>query len=117
MNSPIENAYTDGERVVIYTGLIEKTNSWDEIALVLGHEIAHNTLAHLKELDTTDPIAQSILEANADKMGAIYMMKAGWDICKGRQIYGRWFKTDGNYLGQDHPEYSYRYAELNIGCD
>jgi predicted Zn-dependent protease len=121
VDSPIINAYNDGNKIVIYTGLINSTKSWDEVALVLGHEIAHGNLWHLRMLNAW-PVAQtdaevSVLEANADKMGAVYMMKAGYDVCKGRE----WFKTmldsQGDYQGGNHPGYAYRYNELNINCD
>tara|TARA_R110000822_G_scaffold275773_1_gene397892 strand:+ start:22360 stop:22917 length:558 start_codon:yes stop_codon:yes gene_type:complete len=113
----IENAYNDGTKIVIYKGLIDSTDSWDEVAMVLGHEVAHGTLAHLdmlNEKSTNDDI--SVLEGNADKMGAYYMMKSGYDICKGRQLYKRWRDNNGDALTQNHPDYSYRYAQLNINC-
>jgi predicted Zn-dependent protease len=120
-----ENAYNNGRIIVIYTGIIDNY-SWDEIALVLGHEIAHGTLGHLNaympvpqgnsetEMGSNGFIA--VLEGNADKMGAVYMMRAGYDICKGREIYKAWRDKSGNYIGQNHPNYSYRFDELNINC-
>jgi len=126
VDSPSINAYNDGQEIVLYTGLINETESWDEVALVLGHEIAHGTLGHLNEhppvpdqlpdsgMGPNDYI--SILEANADKLGAVYMMKAGYDVCKGREIMLRWEKQNGNALGESHPDYAYRYSELNINC-
>lgn len=116
IESSSENAYNDGQRIVIYTGLIENTRSEDEIALVLAHEIAHGMLGHLTMLPKTNTEI-SILESNADKMGAVYMMKAGYNICKGRLIFKRWREINGNALGQTHPDQSYRYEELNIGCE
>lgn len=112
-----ENAYNTGQEIVINTGLIQKS-SYHEIAWVLGHEIAHGMLGHLGSLSARDDITQwQVNEANADKMGAVYMMKAGYDICKGRKILKRWTEKNGNYLGDQHPDYSYRYDELNINCD
>lgn len=113
----IENAYNDGTKIVIYTGLINNTSSWDEVALVLGHEVAHGMLHHLKELNTDDPNKIAVLEANADKMGAFYMMKAGYNVCKGREIYKHWRQEYGNALSQDHPDFSYRFDELDINCE
>lgn len=116
VETDIENAYNDGHRIIIYTGLIDRTESWDEVALVLGHEVAHGNLGHLDELNTDDPNKITVLEANADKMGAVYMMKAGYNICVAREIYKRWKNEHGNALAQDHPDFSYRYDELNINC-
>lgn len=120
-----DNASNDGNNVVIYTGFIKK-HSWDEIAMVLGHEVAHGLLGHLNKqapVPETDDVVkmgtdgyQAVLEANADKMGAIYMIKAGYNICEGRKLYKEWKKESGDYQAQDHPDYAYRYEELNINC-
>jgi len=115
------NAYNDGTKIIIYTGLIKSTNSWDELALVIGHEIAHGNLWHLRMLREDDMIKSdvevSVMEANADKMGAVYMMKAGYDVCKGREIFKAWLDDSGDYLGGTHPGYAYRYSQLNINCE
>ena len=115
------NAYNDGSKIVLYRGLINSTKSMDEIALVLGHEIAHGNLWHLRMLNEWS-VAQSdtevsVLEANADKMGAVYMMKAGYNVCKGREWFKTMATTQGDYQGGNHPGYAYRYSELNINCD
>jgi predicted Zn-dependent protease len=111
----VDNAYNDGKEVVIYQGLIDHTNSWDEIAMVLGHEVSHGMLGHLDILAAgLDDDQVAVLEANADKMGALYMMKAGYDICKGRQLFKHWKEQNGNALGQNHPDFSYRYDELKM---
>ncbi len=121
VDSPIINAYNNGNKIVIYTGLIYSTKSWDEIALVLGHEIAHGNLWHLKMLNKwkvgRSDLEIAVLEANADKLGAVYMMKAGYNICKGRELMKHWLIDNGDYQGGDHPGYAYRYNELNINCD
>jgi len=124
VDSPIINAYNDGNRVIIYTGLIKSTGSWDEVALVLGHEIAHGNLWHLRMMNEWNVINAfkadyevSVLEANADKLGAVYMMKAGYNICKGREMFKSWLNKQGDYQGGNHPGYAYRYNELNINCD
>lgn len=114
------NAYNDGNKIVIYRGLIDSAESWDEVVLVLGHEIAHEMLWHLRMINEWKSVNKQeviVLEANADKLGAIYMMKAGYDVCKGREIFKHWKELRGNALGQNHPDFSYRYDELNINCD
>lgn len=116
VESPTVNAYANEREVVIFTGLSDYAESDDEIALVLGHEIAHITLGHVSIKDPLEPLQISVLEGQADKMGAVYMMKAGYDICSGRKLMKRWEKG-GDYLGGDHPSYSYRYMQLNINCD
>lgn len=112
------NAYTDGTKVVMFQGMIDYCKNDDEIALILGHELAHVMLRHTNIAGHYDNDSEmQISEANADKMGAIYMMKAGYDVCSGREIWKRLRNDKGNYLGVSHPDYSYRYDELNINCD
>lgn len=115
-DSDIDNAYNDGTKIVIFRGLINKCNSWDEIALILGHEIAHGTLRHVYFGGFNDPYEANTAEADADKMGAFYMMAIGYDVCKGREVYNRWLQEKGDYIGGSHPTYSYRYNALNINC-
>lgn len=121
VDSPEINAYNDGSKIVLYRGLIKSTKSWDEVALVLGHEIAHGNLWHLRMLNEWQAIKTdtevSVLEANADKIGALYMMKAGYDVCKGREWFKTLLQSQGDYQGGNHPGYAYRYNELNINCD
>lgn len=107
------NAYTDGTKIVIYTGLIENS-SWDGIALTLGHELAHHHLMHTRSDIFNDSREQA--EAIADKLGAFYMMKAGYDICEARKEWKDFLNTEGDFVDGTHPNYSYRYEALNINC-
>ncbi len=105
------NAYTDGTAVYLLQGLIDQATD-DELALVIGHEIAHVTLRHTSVysvgLDTR------IAELQADKMGSIYMMKAGYDICAGRNMMRKFTQLYGDSALQDHPSNSYRYDQLRM---
>lgn len=115
-DEPIVNAYATQTGIVIYTGIIKATNSDDEIALILGHELAHVMLGHVFIDEQVPWYATGRMESQADKMGAYYMMRAGFDICKGRLFWLRAAK-EGNYLYGDHPDYAYRFSQLNINCD
>ncbi len=113
----ILNAYTDGTKIVVFKGLIDFTNNEDEIALIIAHEMAHNTLRHISiQGHYADVLESQVSESNADKMGAFYMMKAGYSICKARNIWLRLRATDGDMLVADHPTDSYRYDQLNVNC-
>lgn len=43
------NAMADGSRVVLNKGLLRFAETDDELALVVGHEIAHNALHHIRQ--------------------------------------------------------------------
>lgn len=117
VKSPQINAYAAPGTIVIYTGLLEEAPNYDAIAEVLAHEIAHVTLRHIyTEASVTDLDIQH-MEANADKLGAFYMMASGYDICKARLFWLKLKDSTGDYLGGDHPGFAYRYSELNVNCE
>lgn len=111
------NAATYADRIVINKGIIDFAQSDDEIALVVGHEMAHAILKHLElgENVTVEDIRKA--EADADNYGAFLMMKAGYNICKGREIWKRLLEQNGDNLNQNHPDYAYRYEQLNVNCN
>ena len=48
-NADVVNAETDGENITVFSGLLNFARSEEEIALVLSHEISHNTLDHIEK--------------------------------------------------------------------
>ena len=42
------NAYADGEGIIVNSGMLRFVEDDDELALILGHELAHNSMEHLK---------------------------------------------------------------------
>jgi len=49
-NSSAINAYADGQKIVISRGITRFANNDSEIALVVAHELAHNTMGHVERL-------------------------------------------------------------------
>jgi predicted Zn-dependent protease len=116
VESPVLNAWTDGASVNITTGMLKFLENDDEIALVLGHELAHVYMFHVQ--DGLPDYTQVYKEANADKLGAFYMMKAGYDICIARELWVRTIDImlDDPAVGS-HPDSNYRYRQLNVNCE
>lgn len=113
LQSPIINAWTDGFNITITTGMLKLIKNNHELAMVLGHEMAH-VLAG----DTTrdgQPIDPNFIEANADKLGAYIMMRAGYDPCIGKEIM-RTFKDKfgDDASAQGHPGNAYRLDQLDL---
>lgn len=105
------NAYTDGENIGITEKLLSMIKNDDQLALILAHELSHIIL-HDPE---TTGISQSLKEAHADKLGAFIIMKAGFDICKGREIFKKLFEKFGDTAeSSDHPGFAYRYNQLSL---
>ncbi|HEU5080613.1 MAG TPA: M48 family metallopeptidase [Opitutaceae bacterium] len=69
LDSEEVNAFAlPGGKVAVYTGLLKLVKSDDELACVMGHEIAHVTSRHGAERTSQNYIAQG-----AGELGALYM--------------------------------------------
>ncbi len=113
------NAWTDGMEVTITTGILATMHSVDEIAMVLGHELAHvinyDVLHGEMEQAADVPMNQSYKEAAADKVGAFIMMRAGYNVCKGKRIMQTFRDLFGSDAGAEgHPDSAFRIDELNL---
>jgi len=96
------NAYATGKTIIVTTGMMGFVENDDELALVVGHELAHNTLRHVRK-----GIQNTILsgfatrytrpfEAEADYVGLYYMARAGYET-QGVELFWR-------RLGTAHPK-------------
>lgn len=117
VNLPIVNAYNTNKIIVIYQGIIDACKNDDELALIIGHEMAHSTLMHFDLPYGENNNYTAILESNADKLGSYYIMRAGYDVCKGRKFWKQMIEDEGDYVGADHPSLAYRYEQLDVGCE
>ena len=83
------NARADGRRLFISTALAGFTQSDDELALILGHELAHHVLRHRtwsdvggagrEANDATTVIETGDKETQADRVGLFLAARAGYD--------------------------------------
>lgn len=115
-NLDIINAYTTTEGITIYRSLLNMMTK-DELALVLGHEVAHFVLGHVflpEETQTKDAIR--IEEMQADKYGAVLAIRAGYNVCEGRDFFRMLNAAYGDNQDQDHPDFAFRYDQLNLNC-
>ena len=111
------NAAADGSLLAITSGLLELTQSDDEVALILGHELAHNVLRHLELVKTAKPAPGSLLDAfskstignavaatinrpfsvqfekDADRASLFFMARAGYDIDTAKGFWKRLNET------------------------
>lgn len=87
------NARADGRRLFISTALAQFAQNDDELALILGHELAHNVLGHRRWSETggegrtivereCDPrlCEAGDHERQADRVGLFLMARAGYDV-------------------------------------
>lgn len=136
VRSPEINAAADGRVFAITTALFELTRSDDELALILGHELAHNVLGHLKETQTAQKsgglldafiratigsaVATSVSqpftiekEKEADYAGLYFMARAGFNIAAAETFWKRLNETTrAQNVIATHPSGAERLAAL-----
>ena len=110
------NAFADGKGITVTSGLLRFAQSDDEIALVLGHEMAHNTVGHIDSMmgnrlagalagaiitavtgiDVVTPSANAMqlafsqeFEQEADYVGVYHAARAGYDVSDAANLWRR----------------------------
>ena len=94
------NAYSYTYKIVFTTGMYNFVKNEDELAAVVGHELAHRDLHH----DGSTPDH----EYAADKLGMELMEKAGFNRCIGAKLYKRLNSPGSN----THPSSINRYNKV-----
>ena len=117
-----------GGHVVVIKGLADDTND-DELAYVLGHELAHNAAAHVSESDSFmkmrsllgkenregyETVHNNVSEQEADRIGIIYSTLAGFDPQGSVSVWQKRATNNPNRFSyfRTHPENGER-AYLN----
>jgi len=108
------NAYASIKGIFVLKGIDVAAKNDDELAFVIAHELSHITLRHVlaNPIDKEDSQRH---EALADKLGAFYATKAGYNLCQGREFFTH-MEELGNKGGGSHPLSKWRYEQLNLGC-
>jgi len=109
------NAFADGKRIIFTTGIMNLLRDDDELAAVIGHEMAHNTMEHNQKgqanaaiglvfdllfagigvntqgafSNATGGIYSQEYEAEADYVGLYYMYHGGYDIEEAPTVWRR----------------------------
>jgi predicted Zn-dependent protease len=130
------NAFTWGGMIYVTTAMLEFVENDDELACVIGHEIAHNEQGHiaymLKKYKISTGIFGSQLgselvninsmftqsfnqkkETESDFYGIGYAYRAGYDACKSITVWKRMSESEDDFdqltnIGRSHPYSSKR---------
>ncbi|MFC3912431.1 M48 family metallopeptidase [Pseudaeromonas sharmana] len=105
-DSPDVNAFAlPGGRIGVYTGLFKAVNNQDQLAAVLGHEVAHVLARHSNErLSQSQLAGVGMVAADAALGDASYREPAMAALGIGAQVgvllpYGRIQETEADVLG------------------
>ena len=95
-NSDEVNAFADGRRVVVFSGMMRFLKSDDELALIIGHELAHNIMGHIKKQAVNRTIG-AIFGAILSALTGVNMTETGADI--GQLAFSQEFEAEADYVG------------------
>lgn len=107
LDTPMVNAMAlPGGYIYVTRGILERMNSEDELAGVIGHEVAHVAARHGAQSISRATLAQAGLvvaaiaagEENTEKYGALVLIGAGLLFTK----YNRSQETQADVLGTDY---------------
>jgi len=117
------NASADGRHVFISAALVDYASSDDNLAVVLGHEFAHDVLHHRQREDEegfargvlgqlgSSPASHMVAEKEADYVGLYLAARAGYDISGAPYFVGH-IPTVAGDLGLTHPSNGEREAAV-----
>ncbi len=102
-NKSAINAYADGKKIVLTRGIMRFTESKDELALVIAHELAHNTMDHISKKQQ-NTIAGTLGGFAIDSLLAAAGVSTGNQFSKMGSQYGNLahsvaFEQEADYVG------------------
>lgn len=119
----------NGLEIVIYQGMLDFVESDDELAVVIGHELGHHMLGHLAMskyhgiphygYKGSPFLTSQYREAMADLLGIQLTTMAGYNPCKGADLWKRLVKLYGHsYHGSGtHPHKLARIYNYGLFCE
>lgn len=120
------NAWADGDRIMIGEGLLRECASDADLALVIGHEMAHNLLHHRQRLIALGGAADAMrpasaiaalhsreTEEEADWLAVKLASAAAYDLHGAEAFLGGLMRA-GQMTGKTHPAPPRRLALLRI---
>lgn len=114
------NAYADGKNITMTAGMMNFVKNDDELALIIGHELGHNTMGHIRKIVSNIILTAGAtrytrpFESESDYVGMYYMVRAGYSPEGVEDFWRRLAVTNPKYVARDktHPRYPNRYLSL-----
>ena len=107
LNSGEQNAWSDGSRVAVTTGMMRLAHSDDELAFVVAHEMAHNLLGHSRS-SVSQIFGARRSEIDADQMAVRLMTYAGYQPESGINFLESARRRFWWSISLDHPGFGTR---------
>ena len=95
------NAFADGEKVHITSGMMRFTETDQELALVVAHEIAHNAMRHIDKQQRNrigGAIAEGLISGLACAYGGVCGLRTGMADAAAR-AFSKEFEAESDYVG------------------
>lgn len=114
------NAYADGKNITMTAGMMNFVKNDDELALIIGHELAHNTMGHIRKIVSNVILSfggtryTRPFESESDYVGLYYMVRAGYSPEGVEDFWRRLAITNPRNIARDktHPRYPNRYLSI-----
>ena len=114
------NAYADGKNITMTAGMMNFVKNDDELALIIGHELGHNTMGHISKIVTNVVLSLGgtrytrPFESESDYVGMYYIARAGHSLEGVENFWRRLAITNPKYIARDktHPRYPNRYLSI-----
>jgi predicted Zn-dependent protease len=114
------NAHADSRKLSISRPMVDLTGNDDQLALVLGHELAHLLLGHTahdfgdRVMRAFDTAADKDDERQADYVGLYFAVRAGYDANRAIDLWRRMGTAQPGIIqgDQSHPGTAERYVVL-----
>ena len=114
------NAYADGRNITMTSGMMNFVKDDNELALIVGHELGHNTMGHIRKIVSN--IILSVggtrytrpFESESDYVGMYYMVRAGYSPEGVEDFWRRLAVTNPKYVAKakTHPTYPNRFLSI-----
>ena len=119
------NAFADGRNITVTAGMMDFVQSDSELALIVGHELAHNTMGHIRKVLGNYIVSfggtryTRPFESEADYVGLYYLVRAGYSP-EGVESFWQRLATKaprGINRAKTHPTFPDRYLRIKAARD
>lgn len=114
------NAYADGRNITVTSGMMDFTATDDELAMIIGHELAHNSMGHIRKIISNRILSGNAtrftrpFESEADYVGLYYQVRAGYSPDTVEDFWRRLSAVSpkGVARAKSHPTFPDRFLRL-----